>query len=122
MAIARVNVLDFLAFGKVVVQWSLDPSTRPRTLRKLKEELRDILEIPDRITRIKYVDVDQETLVIRVPNKEMVEESIERFSGRGQRAYPAPAFYRDLMPGPNRKRNIDILHCRIADYTIAQCA
>lgn len=121
MAIERIEVLDHKAFGEMVVQWSLDHKIRPKNLADLKTACGDILRIPDRITKLNYVDVDLKTLTIRVPNKQMVEESITRFKEvPDSRDYPAPAFY-DTIGHRNSPPALDTLYSRIADYTIAQC-
>ena len=121
MPIERIDVLDHKAFGEMVAGWSLDRTTRPRTLDDLKAACADILRIPDRITKLKYVDVDLKTLAIRVPNKAMVAESVERFRGaQDSSEYPWPAFYEDLT-SESSPPALDTLYSRIADYTIAQC-
>ena len=122
MLIARIEIRDHVEFGKKVVEWSLHPERRPATLEELKRDCADILTIPDRVTELSFVDVDLKTLLIRVPNKEMVAESVERFSRmENALSYPAPAFYesRRSRPPPSA---LDMLYSRVADYTIAQCA
>lgn len=124
MPIERVTIFQYEEFGQKVVQWSLDSTSRPMTLDELKIDCEGILDIPERITKLAYVDVELDTLLIRVPNKDMVQESLERFGEGGPDAgggYPAPAFYRQVGV-QGQPPNIDILLSRIADYTIAQCA
>lgn len=121
MAIERVEVLDYVEFGKKVVQWALEPQSRPADLPAMKLALRDIVTIPDRITKLSYVDVKLDELVIRVPNPDMVRESLAAFGNGGTGAYPTPLFYRDLLSSGGSLSKLDALHSRIADYTIAQC-
>jgi hypothetical protein len=120
MPIERVNVLQHKEFGQKVVEWAEDPSKRPSSLEEMKQECAGILDIPDRITKLKYVDVELDTLLIRVPTRQMVEESVARFSTL-EGGYPAPGFYRDIGSA-QQPPNLDMLFMRIADYTIAQCA
>jgi len=123
MAIERVEVLDYVEFGKKVVGWALEPGSRPRDLATLKVQLRDILVVPDRITTVKYVDVGLDELVIRLPNPSMAQESLELFGqSRNSDDYPTPLFYRNLRTGGGSTMSkLDTLFARIADYTIAQC-
>ncbi|HEY8564689.1 MAG TPA: hypothetical protein VIL65_04255 [Beijerinckiaceae bacterium] len=120
--IELVSVQDHKAFGKLVVQWSLQPDTRPADLAAFKQVCAGLLTIPDRIKEIAFVDQDQQTLLIRVPNKEMVEEAVVRFTNQPQASrYPAPSFY-EMMHSRRPPPALDILYSRIADYTISQCA
>ena len=123
MPIERVQVLDYVEFGKTVVRWALEPNSRPKDLADLKTKLRDILKVPDRITKLKFVDVNLDTLVIRVPNPEMARESVDLFSDPATTGdYPIPLFYRNLRNGGGSPMSkLDVLYARIADYTIAQC-
>lgn len=121
MPIKRIEILDHKAFGKMVVDWSLRPETRPQTLAALKEACVGVLRIPARIENLTFVDVPLDTMVVRVPNKEMVEESIHRFEDDPtSRDYPAPAFY-DTIGRESSPPALETLFSRIADYTIAQC-
>ena len=121
MAVERIEVLDHKAFGEMVVNWSLDPTSRPGTLDELKTQCEGVLQIPDRITKLSYVDVDLQTFLVRVPNAEMVQESVDRFTNSPPAGgYPAPGFYA-LIGARNQPPDLEILYSRIADYTIAQC-
>ena len=121
MPISRVQVRDHKAFGKKVVEWATNPASRPTSLEDLKQECEDILVIPSRIKGLCWVEMDLNTLVIRVPNRDMVKESVERFTGpQAGRKYPMPAFY-ETEQALNKPSSLDLLYSRIADYTIAQC-
>jgi hypothetical protein len=121
MTIERVTILDYVEFGKRVVSWSLNPETRPKDLAAMKQELRDILVIPDRTTRLSFVEVGLDQLLIRLPNPDMVRESLRMFEkADNAETYPMPLFYRNLQTGGTLS-SFDLLFSRIADYTIAQC-
>lgn len=120
MPISRIEVLDYKAFGEKVAEWSLNPTMRPKTLDEMKQQTRDILEIPDRIRHLRFIDVDLSEMVIRLPNAQMVEESKERFAN-DQSEYPIAPYYRNILEDPDSVSNTDMLYARIADYTIAQC-
>ena len=120
MTIPLITIEDYVEFGKLVVRWSQDASTRPTTIAQMREMTYGILNIPDRVTKLDWHDVDLDTFVIRVPNKDMVAEAVEKF-GSWQTDYPAPPYYRDLCPGGGEMAAVDLLYSRVADYTIGQC-
>src|SRR5262245_31729606 len=79
----RIDVLDYKTFGEMVVGWSLDPSTRPADIDALRAKTQDVLKIPARVTRLTFVEVGDDALVVRVPNPTMVRASVDRFSAPG---------------------------------------
>ena len=120
--IPRIEIRNHVAFGELVAKWSQDPASRPHDLAELKRQCADILTIPDRIQKIAWVDVPLDTFVIRVPNKDMVAESVARFTAQGgSKGYPSPAFY-EMIGAHHGPSALEVLYSRIADYTVAQCA
>lgn len=121
--ISRVKIENHQAFGEKVAEWSTDPSKRPPDLQALKDMLVGVLTVPDRFTDLVFVDVPLNTLVIRVPNKDMVEESQRRFTATSSGRYPLPVFYNVATNGDGQIHMAGdaLLYHRIADYTIAQC-
>lgn len=123
-AIPRIEIADYIEMGRLIAQWSVDPKTRPGTVAELAEQLDGIAVVPERIKQVHFVQSTLDTLVLRLPVKEMLEESIERMSdptGGGQ--YPLPQFYADhYRPGFGPVMTaLDTLLARVGDYTIAQC-
>jgi hypothetical protein len=122
--ITRIEVADFIEMGRLVAQWSADPDTRPTTVDELKEQLDGIAVVPDRIKTVEIVQSTLDHLVLRLPVKEMIEESLERMSDpMGDGTYPLPQFYADFYrPGFGPVMTpLDTLLARVGDYTIAQC-
>jgi hypothetical protein len=112
-----VKVLDFVAFGNMVIDWTLNRVPRPANMTALRAATAGVLDIPPEITGLIWTDVDLNTLVIKLPNKDRVNLSVEIFGDPANpSSYPLPAFYTD-----STLTKLDILACRIADYTIAQC-
>ena len=121
MTIDRIKVYDHKLYGEKVVQWTLDPATRPRTLAEFKEAVAGILELPDRITEDpQYIGWSLSNLIVRLPAPELVQESIDTLKNETGR-YPAPLFYEDLVRDEPGISALDGLYSRIGDYTIAQC-
>jgi hypothetical protein len=103
------------------VDWAIDPKTRPADLAELKSQTGGMLIIPARITRIEFVQPDLATLLLRLPNAQMAQESVDLVQA-GNLDYKLPLFYFDkLGEGGAGISNIDLLYSRIADYTISQC-
>jgi hypothetical protein len=122
--IPRIEVADFIEMGRLVAQWATDPATRPNDLAGFKQQLDGIAVVPDRIKSVEFVQSTLDHLVLRLPVREMIEESLERMTdpmGDGQ--YPLPQFYADhYRPGFGPVMTpLDTLLARVGDYTIAQC-
>lgn len=122
--IPRIEVTDFIEMGRLVAEWSLNPKSRPADVAELIDQLDGIATVPDRIKHVEFVQSTLDHLILRLPVKEMIEESIDRMSdpmGNGQ--YPLPQFYADnYRPGFGPvMTSLDTLFARVGDYTIAQC-
>ena len=122
--IPRIEVGDFIELGKLVTEWATGRREPPRTPDELKEQLRGIAEVPDRITEVEVVQGTLQKLVIRLPVREMVEQSLEIMEDpMNEGSYPFPQFYADFYSpgfGPVLTPR-DMLYARVGDYTIAQC-
>ena len=123
--ISRIDVADFIEMGRLIAQWSVEPATRPRDVAELKDQMEGIATVPERIKHVQFVQSTLETLVLRLPVKEMLEESLDRMSDPEAPAgsYPLPQFYSDhYRPGFGPVMSpLDTLLARVGDYTIAQC-
>jgi hypothetical protein len=122
--IPRIEVADYIEMGRLVAQWAADPATRPETVDELREQLDGIAVVPDRIKTVEIVQSTLDHLILRLPVKEMIEESLERVTDpMGDGTYPLPQFYADhYRPGFGPVLTpLDILLARVGDYTIAQC-
>ena len=98
--ISRIEVADYIEMGRLVAQWATDPATRPdRTSTTLKDQLDGIAMVPDRIKTVEFVQSTLDHLILRLPVKEMIEESLERMTDPiGDGRYPLPQFYADYLP------------------------
>ena len=122
--IPRIEVADFIEMGRLVAQWTVDEDTRPKDVAELAEQLDGIAVMPERIKHVAFVQGTLDTLVIRLPVREMLEESLETMSDpMGDGRYPLPQFYSDFYrPGFGPVMTpLDTLLARVGDYTIAQC-
>ena len=122
--IPRIEVADYIEMGRLVAQWATDAATRPRDVAELKTQLDGIAVVPDRIRSVEFVQSTLDHLVLRLPVREMIEESLERMTDpMGDGRYPLPQFYADhYRPGFGPVMTpLDTLLARVGDYTIAQC-
>jgi hypothetical protein len=127
MPTTRININDYLALGRLIATWSKEPGARPADIAAMRTALAGIAHIPSRITKLEYVQADLHTMLMRLPNAQMLQESEDMFAPTGAAAntvpgYQIPTFYGDALgfsaqPTPL----LTTLYSRIADYTIAQC-
>jgi hypothetical protein len=122
MAISRVEIKDYKKFGRKIVQWALRPNTKPKNLAEFKKQTAGFVKVPARIKELEFYDNnDLEELVIKLPNKAMVKESLKRFKNPNINYPVAPFYFEKICPEGNGVTNINMLYSRIADYTISQC-
>ncbi len=126
MPISRITINDHIGLGKKIAEWAKDENKRPKTIAEMRAAVAGMADIPARIKKLVYVQADMETMLMRLPNKDMLMESEEMFKPTGVGgvgpAYMIPTFYGDAMgKSSTRPPLLDTLYSRIADYTIAQC-
>jgi hypothetical protein len=123
--ISRIKILDHVKLGKRICDWSLRPDSRPKNIEEMKEQLKDIATFPPRIKGVTYVQADLATFAVRLPNADMVRESVKHMKDHNTGPYPdAKELYyyvEKLCENDPEIDNLDFLYSRIADYTIAQC-
>lgn len=142
MPIERVEVGNFMAWGKLVKTWATGEDyvkngkgtyPRPKDLNEFRAQVESAgceMTIPDRIKTLSMIPGDTETLVVRLPPGEMVKDSeaaidqllkILRTS-----KYPLPSFY-DMAWGTQPQVSFDeegllCFHAsRLGEYTINNC-
>ena len=119
--ITRVEIADYAAMGRKVLEWAKTPESRPKTVAELKAQLDKIATVPDRIEEIDFVQSTLSKLYLRLPPVEMAEEGQRRAEELDpQHAYGEPRFYRDRILGGD-VGNLEFFFSRVGDYTIAQC-
>ncbi len=99
--IPRIDVADYIEMGRLVAQWATDHSSWPKDVDELKTQLDGIATVPDRIKSVEFVQSTLDHLILRLPVKEMIEESLDRMgdpNGR-QPLSAAAVLLRLLSPG-----------------------
>lgn len=127
----RIDVHDHCEAGKHIIDWTLGRRKLPANLDEFKAELAGIVTVPERYKYLEFVQSKDDTLVIRLPEKSLLEQSVSKAQEldrmNASRSalnsfYGLPAFYQDLYSGTGAAGTIEeLLQCRIGDYTIASC-
>ena len=135
MRIDRLQITNHERWGKLVKTWStgknyLDDDNEypvPATVEEFKEQLAKaqvFATVPERFKNIQFVTSDQETLLLKLPPKVMIEDSEARLSEPGS-TYQLPPFYKRLFNGADpvipEADKFRVHAERIGDYTISLC-
>lgn len=130
--------------GDLVIKWTRDKSELPelnadgsvKDLAKFKQEMAHLVTFPGSVNRVVFVipevQDDKFTYYIRLPLKELVEESeqelqavqdsFDQGGNAGGFSYPGLSFYEQFIGAdPANRPYVDMLSRRIADYTFAHC-
>lgn len=125
MQIERMKLANYEAFGELVKEWSRGTHPIPANLDELKEQLaaRQVgASIPEWVKKCIVVESDDETWVMRLPHKRLIEDS-ETLMRKGAADYPVPPIYERLFQTkPIVEDKLDFHAERIGDYIISSCA
>jgi hypothetical protein len=123
-AAGLVEVADYIEFGRLVVDWTRNADTRPKTVAALATQLDGIAKVPDTFKEVEFVEGKPDVLVIRLPERTITDETMANMESLLVTApYMLPKFYDDIYQkhfGPVMTP-LDVFLARIGDYTIAQC-
>ena len=136
MQIERLQVTNHERWGNLVKTWATgvnylgDENSYPvpSSMEEFKEKLaraQVFATVPERFKSIKFVTSEQDTIVVKLPPKAMIEDSESLLNQPGS-TYPLPPFYKRLFNGldpviPEEER-LRVHAERIGDYTISLCA
>src|SRR5438128_7657670 len=109
MSIERIQISNHERWGNLVKTWSTGNNYLgddnqypiPQSLDEFKEQLAKaqvFATVPDRFTSIKFVTSEQDTIVVKLPPKAMIEDSESLLNQPGS-TYPIPPFYKRLFNG-----------------------
>lgn len=136
MRIERLQITNHERWGKLVKSWStgknyLEDDNEypvPTSMEEFKEQLAKaqvFATVPERFKHIQFVTSDQETLLLKLPPKVMIEDSEAMLSEPGS-SYPIPPFYKRLFNGLDpvipENEKFKVHAERIGDYTMSLCA
>ena len=122
MIFRQVKLANYSAFGEKVKAWAKGNDPIPHDLAEMKEQLAAAqvgVTIPEHITKVKFVQADDDTWIVRLPAKRYLEASEERLK---QADYTLPSFYEEAFRSkPHVDDKMKFQAQRIADYTINGC-
>lgn len=130
----RVTVQDMKRWGMLVKSWStgrnyFNPGTPPPPIPQTIAELKTLCQqagigitIPPTVTGLSIVQYAPNTLTIRLPPKEFVEESENSFV-EGNDDYVIPSFYKTFINNPptTKEAKLDFHAQRLGEYTVNSC-
>ncbi|RXT46640.1 hypothetical protein [Bradyrhizobium betae] len=122
MEFRQIKLANYTAFGEKVKAWAKGNDPIPGDLEELREQLAAAevgATIPDNITKVKFIQADDDTWIVRLPAKQYLEASEKRLE---EADYTLPAFYeRTFRSKPHVEDKMKFQAERIADYTINGC-
>jgi hypothetical protein len=120
-----VEVVNFRAFGDKVKAWARGADPLPQTIDEFASQLADAdigVKIPKGIKHVRFVQDDAETLVVKLPCRELLEQGEAAIAKAGG-DYPLPSFYERAFAAKPQVKDKQAFHAeRIGDYAIATCA
>lgn len=113
----RIDVLDPRQMGKFLIQWTLEPDSRPTTFAAFKEQVHGTLSIPDNFKGLQFVQSNQDVLFIRLPDAGCIQESLDKL-GTKTGDYPLPDFYAEHLTQGQHRELRTMLEFRMSDYML----
>jgi hypothetical protein len=135
MAIDRVQIANNERWGRLVKTWATGRNyledgndyPKPTNLEKFKEQLSRAqvgATIPEHLRSFRFAEAGLDTLLVRLPPKEMIEDSEARLMAPGT-PYPLAPFYKRVFGGKDpeiAKSEMMKFHAeRVGEYTINNC-
>ena len=120
-----VEVVNFRAFGEKVKAWARGTDALPQTIDEFAAQLAEAdigVKIPQSIKHVRFVQDDAETLVVKLPCRELLEQGEAAIAKAGG-DYLLPSFYERAFAAKPQVKDKQAFHAeRIGDYAIATCA
>lgn len=121
-----MKILDYEAAGRKVVMWAQKPETRPADMAEFRQQLKGLVDIPERYETLEICQGDDHHFILRLPPNRQVSESERRAKKQAKEdpgvvSYDPPHFYTDMLTGQKPFDNIEFYYSRISDYTIRGC-
>jgi hypothetical protein len=126
MSLDRVRIADgdYVKWGNLVKAWSRGTTPRPTTVAQFRDQCNDAdigISIPEYVGDVEFVQREKETLLIRLPPADMIEDAERQLE---KSPYALPRFYKERfnvdLHVPMQQR-LDFQAQRIGDYTITLC-
>jgi hypothetical protein len=127
----RIRVINHRLLGEKIVEWTLNPATRPRTIQEFQDQLTYALQVidPTKTTKLNFIDTPMDTILIRLPPKEILQEAKDTYSNTNLplEEYGFPPYYEiDKIHLDKLKQTgvtaADLFYSSVGDYTTSECA
>ena len=131
-----LEIEDDVLWGKLVKSWATGknyvnpgagPIAIPRTLDDLLRTAGEIglrITFPDGMVGLAVIQYSPQTVVIKLPPKDMVEETEAKLKQENAK-YPMPKFYEEFfgipLPPLAEAQRFQLHAARIGDYSIRNC-
>jgi hypothetical protein len=128
----KIEISADILWGMLLLSWAtgknhLTPGRAspalPRTMEDLQKQASEIgltITFPDGMLGVQFVEFSSETIVMKLPPKEMVEATEAELLAGLQ--YPMPQFYDDFydtrLPKMTTEAALDLHAARIGDYAV----
>ena len=118
-----MEIRDFEAFGRIIIEWAKNPDDAPRRVGEFRDKVAEnIVFLGGSFANDDPIDLFQapphSRLSLMLPHPDDLTEMPD-----GEE-YPLPGFYQLMAFGgmqPNITDNNDFRSCRIADYVMRKC-
>lgn len=135
--IPMIGIQNYDRLGQYIKDLALGNQPIPTTIAGFVAGASAGLTIPGHYTAIQFVQPGDHVLLIKLPNKALLEAHLARVAANA--GYATPAFYPDFIPQPQSATNpppvtagqsavamtkpqaVLFDDCRIGDYTISNC-
>ena len=124
----RISVTDYQLLGQKIVEWTLDPGTRPRTIAEFEYQLTGALTVVDKTktTKLNFIDTPLDTILIRLPPREILQQAKDTYSNTSLLVdqYDFPSYYEiDIVKQKAMgTKPADLFYASVGDYTTSECA
>lgn len=123
----RLEMIDRAAAGRKIVEWTLDPSTRPTTIAAFQKQMEGAMRVkdPSKTTKINFIDTPLDTILIRLPPAIIIQEAKDKYTDPATTVddFPFPPYYH----ADTAKIKADgitaeeLFFSSVGDYTTTEC-
>ena len=122
----RMEVIDPILMGKIIVDWSLGRQPRPKDFYEFKEQVKGALKIiKSSVTDFKLIDTDPNVVTIRLPPAEMLKQAEATYGDKAATVddYPFADYLhvdRNQIKA-EKKTPLQLFYASVGDYTTKEC-
>lgn len=122
---AIMKVTDYQALGKLIKRWAKKEQPQPTTYEDFVDQCETAnvgIEMPDFVKKIRVIQEDKDTFVLRLPPADLIKEAEANLEN--SESYPIPGFYDKryhvALDVPKAEMK-DFNDQRVGDYVIQLC-